>query len=132
MKEPQPLPRSQTLATASDITCDLCSLGQKKATKSCLTCLASYCDEHVKPHYIIPVLQKHELTSATMPIEEKVCAQHRKWMDLYCRTDKALICTECTVNKHKGHKFVSILKLEQKTKVKTNGVTKVCSNLHSS
>lgn len=45
-----------------------------------------------------------------------MCAQHGKLMDLYCRTDEALICTECTVNKHRGHKFVSILELEKKNK----------------
>ncbi|XP_021166306.2 E3 ubiquitin/ISG15 ligase TRIM25 [Fundulus heteroclitus] len=116
MRYPQPLPPALNLAAMPDLTCDFCVLRQNQATKSCLTCLASYCDEHVEPHYIIPVLQKHELISATIPIGKKVCAQHGKLMDLYCRTDEELICTECTVEKHESHRFVSILELEETTK----------------
>ncbi|MED6250106.1 hypothetical protein ATANTOWER_024806 [Ataeniobius toweri] len=125
MRYPQQLPPPLTPDAPPDVACDFCGLGQNKAIKSCLTCLASYCDKHVEPHYTIPVLQKHELISATIPIGKKVCALHRKLMDLYCQTDEELICTECTVDKHKHHKFVSILELEETTKVKTDGVIEV-------
>lgn len=125
MSYPQPPPPSLTLAAPPDVACDFCSLGQNKATKSCLTCLASYCDEHAEPHYTVPVLQKHELISATMPVGDKVCTEHRKLMDLCCQTDEQLICTECTVDKHKGHQFVSVLELKETTKVKKKDVIKV-------
>ncbi|MED6291892.1 hypothetical protein CHARACLAT_028255 [Characodon lateralis] len=116
MRYPQQLPPPLTPDVPPDVACDFCGLGQNKAIKSCLTCLASYCEKHVEPHYTVPVLQKHELISATIPIGKKVCALHRKLMDLYCQTDEELICTECTVDKHKHHKFVSILELEETTK----------------
>ncbi|XP_043952819.1 E3 ubiquitin-protein ligase TRIM47-like isoform X1 [Gambusia affinis] len=116
MSYPQPPPPSLTLAAPPDVACDFCSLGRNRATKSCLTCLASYCDEHAEPHYTVPVLQKHELISATVPVGDKVCAEHRKLLDLCCQTDGQLICTECTVDKHKGHKFVSVLELKETTK----------------
>uniref|UniRef100_A0A3P9NK76 B box-type domain-containing protein n=1 Tax=Poecilia reticulata TaxID=8081 RepID=A0A3P9NK76_POERE len=124
MRNPQPPPPSLTVAAPPDVACDFCSLGRNKATKSCLTCLASYCDEHVEPHYTVPVLQKHELISATMPVGDKVCTEHRKLMDLCCQTDEQLICTECTVDKHKGHMFVSILELKETTKERLEKVRK--------
>ncbi|XP_027893717.1 tripartite motif-containing protein 16-like isoform X1 [Xiphophorus couchianus] len=124
MSYPQPPPPSLTLAAPPDVACDFCSLGQNKATKSCLTCLASYCDEHAEPHYTVPVLQKHELISATMPVGDKVCTEHRKLMDLCCQTDEQLICTECTVDKHKGHQFVSVLELKETTKERLEKVRK--------
>ncbi|XP_054914592.1 E3 ubiquitin/ISG15 ligase TRIM25-like [Poeciliopsis prolifica] len=124
MRYPQPPPPSLTVAAPPDVACDFCSLGGNKATKSCLTCLASYCNEHVEPHYTVSVLQEHELISATMPIGHKVCTEHRKLMDLCCQTDEQLICTKCTMDKHKGHKFVSILELKETTKERLEKVRK--------
>ncbi|KAM7366431.1 hypothetical protein PAMP_015869 [Pampus punctatissimus] len=75
---------------------------------SCLTCLASYCPAHLEPHYSVPVLQKHRLVSAMVSLQEKICTKHSKLMEMYCRTDKQLVCSLCTVDNHKGHKTVSV------------------------
>lgn len=116
---PPPLEVSRTDVIPADVTCDFCGLRRSKATKTCLTCLASYCDEHVEPHYSVSVLQKHELVSATIPLMEKMCTQHKKVMELYCRTDEQPICPVCIVGKHKGHKFASASEMKDMAKVMT-------------
>ncbi|KAM9335541.1 E3 ubiquitin/ISG15 ligase TRIM25-like [Symphorus nematophorus] len=95
-------------ADPADVACDFCS-GTKpnKATMSCLTCLASYCSAHLKPHYSVPVLKKHQLVSATIPLQDKMCTKHNKLMEIYCQTDKKCICYLCVIDEHKNHKTVS-------------------------
>lgn len=95
-------------ASTADVSCDFCS-GTKpnKATMSCLTCLASYCPVHLKPHYSVPVLKTHQLVSALIPLQDKMCTEHNKLMEIYCCTDKRCICYLCTVDTHRGHRTVS-------------------------
>ncbi|XP_041926453.1 uncharacterized protein LOC121690128 isoform X2 [Alosa sapidissima] len=46
-----------------------CSVCPRRACKSCLTCTASFCLDHVKQHYTAPALQKHNLVEATKDLE---------------------------------------------------------------
>ncbi|XP_039996559.1 tripartite motif-containing protein 16-like [Xiphias gladius] len=91
-------------AGPADVACDFCCGTQpKKATMSCLTCLASYCPAHLEPHHSVPVLKTHQLVSATIPLQEKMCTKHNKLMEVYCQTDKRCICYLCTIDDHKRH-----------------------------
>ncbi|KAI3376256.1 hypothetical protein L3Q82_016761 [Scortum barcoo] len=99
---------TSTAAAASagptDVACDFCcETKPSKASMSCLTCVASYCPAHLEPHYSVPVLKKHQLVSATVPLQEMMCTKHNKLMEIYCQTDKQLVCSLCTVDEHKGH-----------------------------
>ncbi|XP_070849370.1 E3 ubiquitin/ISG15 ligase TRIM25-like [Chaetodon trifascialis] len=95
-------------AGPADVPCDFCSENKpKKATMSCLTCLASYCPAHIKPHHSVPVLKTHQLVSATVPLQNKMCTKHNKLMEVYCQTDKKCICYLCIVDEHKTHQTVS-------------------------
>ncbi|XP_023130798.2 E3 ubiquitin-protein ligase TRIM16-like isoform X1 [Amphiprion ocellaris] len=107
----------QACSGPADVPCDFCSgTGRTKATMSCLTCLASYCAAHLEPHYCVPVLKKHQLVSATVPLQEKMCSEHNKLMEFYCETDEQLVCSMCTLEEHELHKFVSVSALKDKTK----------------
>ncbi|KAK3506715.1 hypothetical protein QTP70_016396, partial [Hemibagrus guttatus] len=95
-------------AGPGDVECDFCTGKKRKAVKSCLMCLASLCETHLKPHYEVPALKRHTLTDASGKLEEKICSEHDKLMEIYCRTDQRCICSLCVLDKHKGHDAVSV------------------------
>lgn len=61
-----------------DVPCDFCPIdGKLKAVKSCLACLASYCELHVAPHREVGTLRRHKLVAAIDNLADRLCAQHR-------------------------------------------------------
>lgn len=94
-------------AGPSDVPCDFCSGKKLKAVKSCLNCLASYCEKHLKPHYESATFKRHKLVDELGNLDRKICPQHQKSLELFCRTDQMCICALCTVSEHKGHDIVS-------------------------
>ncbi|XP_066533735.1 tripartite motif-containing protein 16-like protein [Hoplias malabaricus] len=90
-----------------DVECDFCTEKKHKAVKSCLMCVASLCETHLKPHLEIPALIKHKLVKATTKLQEKICSLHDKLMEIYCRTDQLFVCFLCTMEEHKGHDTVA-------------------------
>ncbi|XP_036416730.1 E3 ubiquitin/ISG15 ligase TRIM25-like isoform X4 [Colossoma macropomum] len=99
--------RAAPPAGSGDVECDFCTGRKRKAAKSCLTCLASFCEDHIKNHSEIPALKKHKLVKVSTRLQEKICSQHDEMMKIYCRTDRSCICYLCTLEKHKGHDTVS-------------------------
>ncbi|KAM4750672.1 E3 ubiquitin/ISG15 ligase TRIM25-like isoform 2-T2 [Anableps anableps] len=66
------------LGEAGEVACDFCPAESKvRAGKSCLVCLASFCDLHVLPHREVGPLRRHKLVDAVERLAEKLCAQHR-------------------------------------------------------
>ncbi|XP_051258445.1 E3 ubiquitin-protein ligase TRIM47-like isoform X2 [Dicentrarchus labrax] len=102
-------PAAVSRASQPDVACDFCcGTAPNKATMSCLTCLASYCPAHLEPHSSVPVLKKHRLVSATVPLQQKMCTKHNKLLEVYCQTDQKCICYLCAIHRHKSHCMVSV------------------------
>ncbi|XP_052363580.1 E3 ubiquitin-protein ligase TRIM47-like isoform X1 [Oncorhynchus keta] len=66
------------LGGVGDVPCDFCPVQNKlKALKSCLVCLASFCELHILPHRDVGTLRRHKLVAAVESLAERLCAQHR-------------------------------------------------------
>uniref|UniRef100_A0A672LPY6 FinTRIM family, member 83 n=1 Tax=Sinocyclocheilus grahami TaxID=75366 RepID=A0A672LPY6_SINGR len=104
---PAPPAPDYNYAGPQDVGCDICIGKKLKAVKSCLMCLASYCEKHLKPHYESSTFKRHKLVDEIGHLDRQICPQHQKGLELYCRTDQMCICVLCTVKEHKGHDMVS-------------------------
>ncbi|KAJ0065055.1 hypothetical protein NL108_002094 [Boleophthalmus pectinirostris] len=91
-----------------DIMCDICTGRKQTAVKSCPVCLFSYCQNHLEPHLTVPRLQKHQLMEPVENLEERMCSEHDKPLELYCLQDQVCVCMVCTVLGHKNHNIVPL------------------------
>ncbi|XP_029303966.1 finTRIM family, member 83 [Cottoperca gobio] len=104
---PPPPSPDYNYAGPQDVGCDICIGKKHKAMKTCLMCLASYCEKHLKPHYESNTFKRHKLVDEIGHLDRQICPQHQKGLELFCRTDQMCICVLCTVKEHKGHDMVS-------------------------
>ncbi|XP_051756813.1 tripartite motif-containing protein 16-like protein [Ctenopharyngodon idella] len=99
---------AQCYAGPGEVECDVCTGRKYKAVKSCLVCMESYCQSHFERHEEFHSGKQHKITDATGRIQKKICHEHDRILEVYCRTDQQIICVLCMVDKHKNHNTVSV------------------------
>lgn len=107
--------RYSHVAKLGEVPCDVCTETKMRALKSCLVCLSSYCEAHLKPHLTVPRLRLHQLTCPMDNLEARMCTIHEKPLELFCRTDQTCVCMLCPVMDHKSHD-IALLKVEFESK----------------
>lgn len=94
--------------SSTKVLCDVCIGRKVPALKSCLDCLASFCETHLEPHHVLGTFKKHTLIAPWMDMQERVCVKHERLLELFCATDKTYICPVCIQDDHTDHHTVSI------------------------
>ncbi|KAG2464237.1 TRI16 protein, partial [Polypterus senegalus] len=94
---------SRSNARPVDVACDVCSGRKRKASKTCLTCMISYCELHLQEHKGSGAYKRHKLQEPVRGFKERICSKHNKILEMYCRTDKICVCSMCAATEHNGH-----------------------------
>ncbi|XP_041841590.1 E3 ubiquitin-protein ligase TRIM7 isoform X1 [Melanotaenia boesemani] len=122
---PSPSPSTASLPTPSweEVLCDVClGEGRPKAVKSCLVCLTSYCEEHLKSH--TARFTKHKLMEPVANMEDRMCPKHERLLELFCKKDQTCVCVLCTETDHRAHYTVPVERewTEKKALLKRTGI----------
>ncbi|MBN3289508.1 TRI16 protein, partial [Polypterus senegalus] len=115
-------PPSLSYAGPGDMECDVCTGKKFRAVKSCLTCMASYCQTHLQPHNEVDTWKGHKLVDPDRNLKEKLCEKHQKGLEMFCKTDEMCICMMCGMTEHNSHEKVE-LETERTVQQKQLGAT---------
>ncbi|XP_051980909.1 E3 ubiquitin-protein ligase TRIM36-like [Xyrauchen texanus] len=103
----------QAARAAVAIMCNMCKPPVQEATKSCMDCKASYCNECFKMHHPwgTPKAQ-HEYVGPTTNFRPKVlmCPEHEmEKVNMYCEVCRRPVCHLCKLGgSHANHKVTSM------------------------
>uniref|UniRef100_G3Q541 Si:dkey-46i9.6 n=1 Tax=Gasterosteus aculeatus TaxID=69293 RepID=G3Q541_GASAC len=90
-----------------EVLCDVClGEGRPKAVKSCLVCLTSYCEEHLRSH--VGRFTMHKLIEPVANMEDRMCPKHQRLLELFCKRDQTCVCVLCTETDHRAHYTVPV------------------------
>uniref|UniRef100_A0A8C4TJ05 E3 ubiquitin/ISG15 ligase TRIM25-like n=1 Tax=Erpetoichthys calabaricus TaxID=27687 RepID=A0A8C4TJ05_ERPCA len=95
-------------AGPDDVPCDVCIGRKRKASKTCLTCMASFCESHLQQHRESQVLKRHQVEVLSENLKDKLCRKHHRVLEIFCRTDGTCICSMCAATEHKHHDTVTL------------------------
>ncbi|XP_072539430.1 E3 ubiquitin/ISG15 ligase TRIM25 isoform X3 [Salminus brasiliensis] len=108
MAKPKPKPEPKP------VLCDTCMVA--KAESTCMTCAASFCSEHVRPHRDNPVYRAHRLVEPPLAdLQHRLCAEHAKLLEFYCVQHERSMCSGCLQEQHRGCAFCPVEEQRGKT-----------------
>ncbi|KAM3587543.1 uncharacterized protein V6R79_008741 [Siganus canaliculatus] len=97
------------LVKPGEVLCDFCFGPKLKACKTCLWCLASYCQHHLEElHHRVPTFKKHQLIEPVSNLQDRVCKKHEKVFELFCHVDQEFVCYTCLQDDHVQHEAIPL------------------------
>lgn len=111
---------SSSSTRPGEVPCDFCYGMKRKAAKSCLVCLASYCSAHLQSNHTVQAFKWHKLINPVMNLADRVCKKHNKVIEFFCRKDQSCVCILGLRDDHVMHEAVTVEEefKERKTKLK--------------
>lgn len=115
--EAQKPSKDEFTGQSGEVPCDICPDSRKyKAVKSCLMCLLSYCNKHLKRHHNKLRSKGHKLVAPLNELDQWACMAHGRPLELYSVIEEKLICSLCvqeginvvSVEQEKGRRQVNI------------------------
>ncbi|NXI61845.1 TRI25 ligase, partial [Anseranas semipalmata] len=107
------------------VYCDSCL--QARAAQTCLTCVASFCPEHLQPHRDSPAFRDHQLCPPVRDLQLRKCPQHNKLFEFFCSQHGSCICSLCLL----GHKLCNASPLQQAKANAESALKKRLAELHN-
>ncbi|NXK62821.1 TRI25 ligase, partial [Sylvietta virens] len=107
------------------VPCDSCREAQ--AVQTCLTCTASFCAEHLRPHHDSPAFRDHQLCPPLRDLQLRKCPQHNRLFEFFCSKHGVCICSLCLL----GHKLCPTSPLEQAKAAAQSVLKKKLVELHN-
>jgi len=87
---------------------DKCFECGKDASLWCQEEECGYCDEHAELAHRIGKAKTHTLVLPSKKILKVYCSSHKKELEKYCTTCNKVICMDCFVFEHVGHKIGTV------------------------
>ncbi|XP_071346058.1 E3 ubiquitin-protein ligase TRIM21-like [Trachinotus anak] len=100
--------KASEVAKPGEVPCDICTGIKLKALKSCVVCLASFCETHLQRHQTVSGLKRHKLIDPLDKLEDRICTKHDELMELFCKTDQICVCQFCNGSDHETHDVVPL------------------------
>lgn len=113
-----------------DVVCDSCIESPCRALKSCLTCLVSYCEAHLRPHLENPKFSNHRLVDPLRDIERRTCESHKWPLEFFCCADACCVCQDCVTEEHRGHNTVPVVEARRQIEVRQPNTHTHCNKGH--
>ncbi|NXY02980.1 TRI25 ligase, partial [Pteruthius melanotis] len=107
------------------VPCDSCR--EAPAVQTCLTCTASFCAEHLRPHRDSPAFRDHQLCPPLRDLQQRKCPQHNRLFEFFCSQHGVCICSLCLL----GHKLCPTSPLEQAKAAAQSVLKKKLVELHN-
>ncbi|XP_027986425.1 E3 ubiquitin-protein ligase TRIM47-like [Eptesicus fuscus] len=107
-KSPPSAASAWKLAGPRDVPCDFCGPQKRRAVKSCLQCMGSLCEKHLRSHSEDQVFRDHQLLEPLWDFKSCLCRKHRKLRGLYCRTEGCCVCGTCLLEEHRNHDTIPL------------------------
>ncbi|XP_034558732.1 tripartite motif-containing protein 16-like protein [Notolabrus celidotus] len=102
-------PADNCYAGPEDVACDVCTGRKRKACKSCMQCLVSYCEMDLHHYHKSPAFKKHKLMEPSKDLQEKIG----------CHMNQQSACL-CSEEEHKDHDTAAAERTERQRELEVS------------